>query len=384
MNVGIVFEYPSLNGGEKSMLAVLHYLLQTESLSNRFRFLGICPEDGRLAEELAKVIPLQSWNPRIVGGQGAEGQRRPIAELAQELGQIAARHSLNLLHANSLSMARITGAMKRTGLLDGHLKITGHVRDIMKMPAAAIADLNGNDRLVAVSSAARQALIDQGIDADRCSVIYNGIPINREHSSDVMSTKSRRESFGIPQDAFLLLNVGQICLRKGQLDLAHAVIRLLPEFPNVHVVHLGERYSAKSESVAYANQFRDVFANAGYSDHLHLAGYSSEVPDWMKTADLLVHTARQEPFGRVLLEAAAFGLPILATNVGGTSEMLRDEIEAALIPPSDIQAIQQTICRLIANPRLRQTLATNAKRRILDRFSISQSATQLMDLWSRV
>ncbi len=67
MKVGIVFEYPSLNGGEKSMLAVLHHLSQTEFLNGRIQILGICPEDGRLAEELAKVIPLQFWNPRISG-----------------------------------------------------------------------------------------------------------------------------------------------------------------------------------------------------------------------------------------------------------------------------------------------------------------------------
>lgn len=384
--IGILFEYPSLNGGEHSMLAVLKVL----SARSDLQLIGICPEGGRLLNDLQSVIQTELWYPRT-----GLGVRKPVEQLVSDLGSLCHKLKLNVLHANSLSMARVTGHLKRTihlrhaqaadqpKAIEGQscqlphgMRVTGHIRDIMKLAPTAIADLNANDCLITVSNAARNAIIEQGVQPNKCHTIYNGIPIPVSAPPNLQL----RRSAEIPDDAFVILNAGQICLRKGQLELAEAVIRLIPNHPDIHLLHLGERYSSKAESIQYAADIEQRFANAGLQNHLHLAGFQSNVIEWMQSSSLLVHTARQEPFGRVLLEAAAAGLPVVATSVGGTTEMLRNGIDAILIPSGNVDAIIAAIETLKASADRRNKLALSAHARIEAMFTPEDSASQLIEL----
>jgi glycosyltransferase involved in cell wall biosynthesis len=86
--------------------------------------------------------------------------------------------------------------------------------------------------------------------------------------------------------------------------------------------------------------------------------------------------------GRVLLEAAASGLPIIATDVGGTGEILRHQESAWLIPPADPTALAEAILRLANDAELRSRLAENARLQIVERFSIENAAQNLYALWA--
>ncbi|MEX0716447.1 MAG: glycosyltransferase, partial [Planctomycetaceae bacterium] len=149
---------------------------------------------------------------------------------------------------------------------------------------------------------------------------------------------------------------------------------------NLHYVLVGERYSTKVESIEFERSIGHAFESAGNADRLHRLGYRDDVPFLMNEADLLVHAAHQEPLGRVLLEAAASGLPIIATDVGGTREILADET-ARLIAPADPDALAQAIIELHAAPELRARLTAAARQRILDRFTIERSAAALAAVW---
>jgi len=102
----------------------------------------------------------------------------------------------------------------------------------------------------------------------------------------------------------------------------------------------------------------------------------------MNAADLLVHAARQEPFGRTLLEAASSGLPIVATNVGGTTELLRPDTDAILVSPGDISSLKAAIDRALTNPELCSSLAASARQRIEANFTIKYAADQLAEFWN--
>jgi glycosyltransferase involved in cell wall biosynthesis len=168
------------------------------------------------------------------------------------------------------------------------------------------------------------------------------------------------------------------------LDLAKAVVRLLPRHPDLHLVLAGERHSGKSESVDYEAAIQQQFESNGLSNHLHQIGYCDQVPALMKAATLLVHSARQEPFGRVLLEAAACGLPIIATDAGGTSEMLRHQQEAILVSPGDESQLTDAIETALAGPQQNEVHAAAARRRIHQLFSLQSAADRLADFWQKV
>jgi len=159
-------------------------------------------------------------------------------------------------------------------------------------------------------------------------VIYNGV--NTDLFRPAPATGILKQELGLSDSAVLVANIGQICLRKGQILLAQAAVSLAQELPEVRYLFIGQRHSQKAESVEYENTIRRTFRDAGIEDRLFCLGFRHDVPAILNEVDLVVHTAHQEPLGRVLLEAASCGRPIIATEVGGTAEILTDRASALL------------------------------------------------------
>ncbi len=356
--IAILFEYPSLNGGERSMLAVLDTLQEEE-----LQFVILAPGEGPLSEAVQarglEFIPVRFRDD--------QGQRLPREEILQQL-KLAVRESrADLLHANSLAMGRLTGAMAA----ELTISCIAHLRDILRLSRAAINDLNGNAKLLAVSQATRDFHCEQGLTDERSVVVYNGI----DTSQFCPQSKSGwlHQELGLPESSQLVATIGQIGLRKGQDVLAAAARQLSVEFPDVHYLLIGERNSVKQENLDFERALGDQFP----AQRLHRLGRRQDVPPLLTQVDLLVHPARQEPFGRVLLEAAACGLPIVATDVGGTAEMLIHGESALLVPKDDATALAAGMAELLTDGEKRRRLATAARSRVEAEFSVVRAARYL-------
>jgi glycosyltransferase involved in cell wall biosynthesis len=361
----LAFEFPTLNGGERSILAVLPHLVGTE-----FEFVALAPARGPLAEALQSVgVPTLPFDVR-----DAFGMRLPPERLLEDLAVAIRRVQPDLVHGNSLSMARLTGVVAS----QSSDVCTAHLRDIIGLSGAAVEQLNSNRALVAVSKAVRDFHATQGVDANRMHVIHNGIEVDDEPRP---RDGRLRTELGLPPEAFLIASIGQICLRKGQDVFARAAVLAAARMPTAHFVLIGERYSAKPESVAYDESIGGTFAAAGLADRFHRLGFRQDVPKLLAEIDLLVHSARQEPFGRVLLEAAAAGCPVIATDVGGTPEMFVDGQSALFVPVDDSQVIARAMIRAFGDAALRDRLAAAARVRVAERFSSAGSARRLADFW---
>lgn len=396
IRIAVLFEFPTLNGGERSMLAVLDCLQR----DNRFEFTAVAPERGPLADALrARGIHVKPLCLR-----DEFGRRPPREKLLEDLQQTLQTINPNLVHANSLAMGRLTGELADSL----GVPCVAHLRDIMRLSRSAVAALNRNTRLIAVSEATRTFHMQQGLDAGKTAVIYNGVDCEqfrrRERSPTGWNPTGRspwalkgRRPWALT-GAFVVLTVGQIGLRKGQDVLAEAAVRLESRgtqpagfdraqpagFDEIHYVVVGERHSNKAESIEFEREFVRRFERAGIAHRLHRLGYRNDVPRLMNQADLLVHPAQQEPLGRVLLEAAAAELPIVATDVGGTREILTDGLSARLIPPGDPHSLATAIEEMAGSPGLRTRFATNARRGIEERFQIEHAASALRRLWERI
>ena len=374
--IAIVIEYPTVNGGENSMLAVLKYLLDGGMSECGIDFSVLAPRDGPMAERVAELgirsVDLTLFN--------AEGMRLPRLEAISNLIQAAEKAGAQLVHGNSLAMGRLLGAA--AGFAPPFVS-TAHLRDIIRLSRAAIADLNANRRLVAVSEAALQFHVAQGLDENIGTVIHNGIS-EREFVVDASSRQCVRAKLGIAADAFVVLTVGQIGLRKGLDTVARAGGWLAKTRTGIHWLLAGDRFSQKSETVEYEANVMSEFASHEPGLQLHRLGYCDDVPALMQAADLLVHAARQEPLGRVLLEAAISGLAIVATDVGGTAEILTHRESALLVPVDSPEAIAEAVGELLDNADLRQQLAHHARERIRNSFPVSKAAESLVAVWLSV
>jgi glycosyltransferase involved in cell wall biosynthesis len=376
LRVAILFEFPTLNGGERSMLAALNALREpaTGKDDRPPEIVAIAPASGPLANAIAEAGFLHvPWECR-----DAAGKRRPQPELLDELIRLTREESVDLLHANSLSMARLTGAVAPRL----SVPTTGHLRDMIRLSAAAVADLNRNRRLIAVSNATRAFHAAQGVASDRMTTLNNGVDLER--FAPRPATGWLKRELTLPDEAFLIATVGQIGLRKGHDTLAEAAMLIGPAVPRAHFLIIGERYSEKTESIEFERHAFATFESAGLGKRVHRLGYRHDMNRLLPEVDLLVHPARQEPLGRVLLEAAACGTPIIATDVGGTSEILRDGVSARLVPAGEPTRLADAVIELANSRPRRMDYALAARRRIEAQFDVHIASRKLKDQWCDV
>lgn len=362
----LFFEYATLNGGEFSLLAMLDALGQTD-----FEFVAAAPESGPLTGRLRSlgiaVYPLML--------RDTQGHKRSLDLIDAHLVELITRVSPDLVHSNSLAMGRMVGRIAP----QLPMPCTSHLRDIIRLNKTVVSDLNQHSGLIAVSHATKQFHVEQGMCSDKLQVIHNGVDTDQFRPAP--ATGILKRELGLDDSAVLVANIGQICLRKGQTLLAQAAVVLAKKCPEAHYLFIGQRHSQKTESVAYEKAIRLIFREAGIENRLFCLGFREDVPAILNEVDLLVHAAHQEPLGRVLLEAASCGQAIIATDVGGTGEILTDEISAVLVPPDTLNALAGAIQQLLGDRDLRMRLGQHARLRALDMFSLSTATARVRSYW---
>ena len=222
--VAILIEYPTVNGGENSMLAALQHLLGCPELCFEFCVLG--PTEGPMPQRISELgIPIEPL--KLFDDSGLRLARE---QSIPRLLAAAKASGADLVNGNSLAMGRLLGAASREMPT---LVATSHLRDIMKLSHAAITDLNATRRLIAVSRATLQFHVGQGLDESLGTVIHNGIDSDRFAAERSTRAKIRNE-LEIAEDAIVLLTVGQIGIRKGLDTLAEVGRRLAETRTTMH------------------------------------------------------------------------------------------------------------------------------------------------------
>jgi len=207
-------------------------------------------------------------------------------------------------------------------------------------------------------------------------VLYNGVDLDEFHSQPPTGYLHRELS--LPADAQLIGNIGQIGLRKGQDVLLRAAVLIADCSPTAHYLIVGERNSEKGESRRFETALGEA-ARGPLAGRVHFLGRRNDIPSLFGELTFLVHTARQEPLGRVLLEAAASGVAVVATDVGGTREIFPPEADAArLVPPDDAGALAAAMLELLEDGELRGRLGAAARRCAEERFDARTAVANLL------
>jgi glycosyltransferase involved in cell wall biosynthesis len=271
------------------------------------------------------------------------------------------RLDVDIVHGNSLSMSRILGAAE-----DLNCATVGHVRDIMKVSAKVISDLNKVDMLIAVSAATRLALIEQGVQAERVTKVFNGINAHvfcktTNDCGNGDSNKTWRQKMGLSSDAVLIGGVGQIGLRKGWPVLCDAVEKIIEDFPELHLVIAGERYSQKQESSDYEKSLAGRAISGPLAGRLHWVGYVAAMPEFLRQINVLAHPALQEP-------------------LGGTTEIFGDHA-ALLVGASDVDGLATALRDTLLDPEAASERAVLAKERIGRLFSIREFHDSILQVY---
>ncbi|KAM3101378.1 glycosyltransferase family 4 protein [Phormidesmis sp. 146-12] len=194
-------------------------------------------------------------------------------------------------------------------------------------------------------------------DPETVRAIYNGSKVVSQitgtNEAGLALQQQIRAELKLPETSQLALTVGRLADQKGYVDLIPAIPHLIQEFPHLHFIWIGdgEKREALVEQVqAY-----------GVVDRVHFLGYRADVPRFLQAADLFVFPSRFEGQPFAILEAMAYGIPIVASNACGIPELIVDRIHGRLFRKGDSCDLLETLRWALRHPESMQTMAEQAQ-----------------------
>jgi glycosyltransferase involved in cell wall biosynthesis len=118
--------------------------------------------------------------------------------------------------------------------------------------------------------------------------------------------------------------------------------------------------------------------------HVELLGHVAwqQLGELYRRASIFIMPSYYETFGISIVEAMAFGLPVVATNVGGIPEVIEDGVTGLLVPPGDSQALAETTLRLLRDPGLRECMGRAGRERVMAEFTVERVMKQTLDVYT--
>jgi len=284
---------------------------------------------GRLKRLIKTMEYLKNEKPDIVHTQlfSADVVGRIAAKLAGRKIIISTEHNLNLAD--------------------------GIIKRIFKALTSRLSF-----KIIAVSEAVKEyAIAREGADPKKTDVIYNGIE----------TEKFRFDGRDYNKKNIIIGAMGRLTFQKGFDFFIKSIARL--NEPGLECLIAGGEDVRENGRESLENLIRDM----DLEEKIKLAGLQKNPLDFYKKIDIFVLSSRWEGFPIVLLEAGMAGLPVVAAEVGGIGEVIKDGHNGILVKSGDIEGLSEKLKYLIDHPEERDRTGNNLKKTILEKFNISKT-----------
>ncbi|HXF06270.1 MAG TPA: glycosyltransferase [Blastocatellia bacterium] len=222
-----------------------------------------------------------------------------------------------------------------------------------------------------------------GTKREKLRVIYPGVDMERLASPDPSRVDDLRQQLGLERACGVIATIGRLEPGKGQDDFLRAARRVQLTCKDARFLVVGSEMFGMNRG--YEAQLRRMALDLGLGQSVIFTGFRRDISELLAVCDILVHAARSpESFGLVLVEAAASGKPVVATDVGGPREIVVHERTGILVPPGQPEMLAQAITGLLKNPERCRTMGVAASRHARERFDISRAVEQIHDVIEHV
>lgn len=237
--------------------------------------------------------------------------------------------------------------------------------------------LKGFDHVVTLSHAQRKKLEGLGIPPSSVSVVPNAIDVEKIRNAADGQTGDLEDLGEEIRAGNYIVSVGRLSPEKGHAVLIDAMRVVVSEHPGIRLMILGEGQE-RSNLEARIRKF-------GLERHVLMPGFSRNIPYYMKHSRLLVNPSFSEGMPNAVLEARALGIPVVATDVGGVSEIVSKELGGGmLVPPGDAEKLAGGINEILRSPDFDSDKAKERFEEFRVRFDTESQTRRLMEIYSSI
>lgn len=354
----------------------------------RYRPIVVLPEDmkhvGLLSRELAAAgveyyhLPIAILRRRDFSPMGIFSLLRRLAVGTLAVRRLARRYHDPLLHGFTLAV--IAAPMAAFWL---RLPLLMHAHEILLRPRFLRRFLHALAarsalKVLCVSDAVRKNILeDESWSQKKVIVIHNGISAPPE---ETLTRAELRRDLGVPEEIPLVGMVGRVSAWKGQEVFVRTASILRRQGVPCHFVAIGGVFDGETK---HMDRLRAVVEESQVGNTLTLVGFRKNARRYMPAFDVFVlPSTLPEPFGTVILEALAAGVPVVASAHGGPPEMIVEGETGLLVPPGDPEALAAAVRSLLDDPERARRMGQAGQAYFNSHFLLQRYVSEIEQLYS--
>jgi glycosyltransferase involved in cell wall biosynthesis len=294
-----------------------------------------------------------------------------ILRMASSIGRlrdICKTERVSLIYANGSRAAFYGGTVGRLC----SIPVIWHCRVSSPDPYLDFLLLRLVDRIIANSGATASRF--SSAFQDKIEIVYNGFDLKWLRDSNVPKPVL------IEDDWVPLLVVARISRWKRHDLILSAFEHIASVETNTHLICLGER---DHDDPSWWNELQEKTITSPFSNRIHWIGAVDDVRPWYRAASLMVLSSTNEAFGRVVVEAMASSVPVVATRSGGIPEIITHMKNGILVPENDAGAISDAVLTILQDPSLKGRLAGEGFKRA-ECFGIEAHVNKMLEVFTNV
>lgn len=343
-------------GGQQQVLYLAQRLTNYDNII-------VCPPQSPLAERAEaiglKVLPVEM-----------HGEWDLLAVC--KLKKIIRKNSIKIVHFHS-SHAHALGLLAAKSGGNCKVVLSRRVDFPIKKNILSRLKYSNVDRIIAISKRVKRVLVADGLLEEKIDVVYSGVDIDRFQNvkADYLISK-----LGPNRDKLRIGNIAALAWHKDHKTLIEAARIVVDEFPEVIFLIAGEGPLRREIEI--------LIKRFNLEEEVKLLGFRQDIPEILSILHLFVLSSSWEGLGTSLLDAFASRVPVVATNVGGIPEVVRDGVNGILVPPENPGVLARAIIHLLKNRDLAGRMAEEGFRLVKEKFSIERMVEETRKIYDRL
>jgi glycosyltransferase involved in cell wall biosynthesis len=234
-------------------------------------------------------------------------------------------------------------------------------------------------KYIAISQYLSEALVENGFPTDRMVVIPN--PVQETHALSMNGLDMHRQ-YGLGSEDKVFGIVGRIVRWKGHIEFLKAAFLALDMVPDSKALIVGD---FSDGNLGYQEQIINIVEESGFKDRVIMTGYLENLGSIYSIMDVCVHASiKPEPFGLVIIEAMANGVPVIASDLGAPKEIITDGANGYLINPESTEKLAEMIVSLLTDEELKKKIGNKGREHVQDNYQVNKYARSVEKIYSEL